>query len=75
MYVLTNEAHPQVQKIGFTTRSPMERVAELDTTKNPHPFVVSFALYHIPREKQSNVYMLLWRSIVYEVSVKSSNCR
>jgi hypothetical protein len=45
MYVLTNEAHPHLQKIAFTTRSPADRAAELDTTGSPHPFVVSFALY------------------------------
>lgn len=45
VYVLTNEAHPHLIKIGFTTRSPAERAVALDTTGTPHPFVVAFALY------------------------------
>ena len=45
VYVLTNEAHSHLQKIGFTTRSPAERATELDTTGSAHPFVVSFAIY------------------------------
>jgi len=46
IYILTNKAHPHLQKIGFTTRSPAERAAELDGTGSPHPFIVAFALYH-----------------------------
>lgn len=44
VYVLTNEAMPGLVKIGFTTRTPKERAAELSSSSGvPLPFVVAWA--------------------------------
>jgi T5orf172 domain-containing protein len=60
VYILTNEAHPHLQKIGFSTRSPAERAAELDRTGSAQPFVVAFALYHAdPRVAEQRLHAAL----------------
>lgn len=40
VYILTNEAMPDLIKIGYTSRTPEERADELYTTGVPHPFKV-----------------------------------
>jgi hypothetical protein len=45
IYVLSNEAMPGLVKIGLTTKTPMERAAQLFSTAVPVPFKVEFAIY------------------------------
>lgn len=42
VYVLSNPAIPGLLKIGFTTKVPTERVAELNTTGVPASFVLEY---------------------------------
>src|SRR5262245_9372951 len=53
LYAVKNEAMPGLLKIGFTTRTPEERVAELNSaTSTPVPFTVVF--YFACREPQKD---------------------
>lgn len=45
IYVMTNEAMPEVVKIGMTTKHPLHRANELYTTGVPMPFRVAFAMW------------------------------
>jgi T5orf172 domain len=45
VYVLSNEAHPEIQKIGFSTIAPQSRADELQSTGVPFKFVVEFKIY------------------------------
>ena len=46
VYVLSNKSMPGIYKIGYTGRSPVERLAEAntpDTWRPPTPYVIEFA--------------------------------
>jgi hypothetical protein len=45
VYVLSNKAHPEAQKIGFSTIAPETRADELQSTGIPFKFVVEFKVY------------------------------
>ena len=50
VYVLSNPAMPGILKIGFSTKDPIVRAAELEGTGVPAPFVVEYdALVFEPR--------------------------
>ncbi len=60
VYVLTNKAMPGLVKVGFSTRSPEDRAAELSTTGVPFPFVVVFsAEVGNPLEAEAAVHLAL----------------
>jgi len=42
VYIATNESFKNLQKIGFTSRNPSERISELDSTGVPTPFKISY---------------------------------
>jgi hypothetical protein len=42
VYIATNESFKNLQKIGFTSRNPTERMSELDSTGVPTPFKISY---------------------------------
>lgn len=42
VYILSNAGMPGLLKIGFTTKVPTERAAELNTTGVPSPFEVEY---------------------------------
>ena len=44
VYVISNKAMPGLFKVGFTTRSPEERAAELSGTGLPYPSMVEFSV-------------------------------
>lgn len=46
LYVIANPAMPRVCKVGFTTREPEERAAELHDTGSPQPYHV-VAKWHV----------------------------
>jgi T5orf172 domain len=62
VYVLINKAMPGLVKVGFSTRSPEERAAELSTTGVPFPFAVAFsAEVENPIEAEATVHSALAR--------------
>jgi hypothetical protein len=62
VYVLTNKAMPGLVKVGFSTRSPAERAAELSTTGVPFPFTVAFSAgVENPLEAEAAVHLALTR--------------
>lgn len=42
IYVLSNPAHPELVKVGFTCNPVKDRAAELSSTGVPQPFVIEF---------------------------------
>ena len=42
IYILSNAAHPDVRKIGYTANAVRDRAAELSSSGVPHPFEVEF---------------------------------
>jgi hypothetical protein len=42
VYIFSNASMPGLLKIGFSTKVPTERAAELNTTGVPSPFVVEY---------------------------------
>lgn len=51
VYVITNEAMADIVKVGFSTKDPSLRAAELSTTGVPHPYrVVYDVLVEEPRD-------------------------
>jgi hypothetical protein len=42
IYILSNAAHHDLLKIGFTCKPVKDRAAELSSTAVPHPFEVEF---------------------------------
>ena len=44
VYIATNESFANLQKIGFTSRNPSERMSELDSTGVPTPFKISYLI-------------------------------
>ena len=60
VYVFTNEAMPGLVKIGYTSKSPEKRAAELDTTGVPLPFIVEYGiLVEAPRPVEQTVHLHL----------------
>lgn len=45
VYVLSNEHIPNALKIGKTTKDPMQRASQLNSTGVPSAFVVEFAIW------------------------------
>lgn len=44
VYIISNKAMPDLVKVGFTTRSPEERAAELSGTSLPFPSVAEYSV-------------------------------
>jgi hypothetical protein len=61
VYVLSNPAFPGLLKIGFTTRSIEERIAELNcSTSVPAPFeVVGYYSCENPQKDERTVHLAL----------------
>ena len=54
---MTNQAMPELVKIGFSTKDPQMRAKELDSTGVPHPYQVVYdALVDNPRQVESSVH-------------------
>lgn len=51
VYIITNKAMPDLVKVGYSTKDPQLRAAELNHTGTPHPYLVQFdMLIENPRE-------------------------
>ena len=60
VYVITNRAMPGLVKVGFTTKDPLLRAAELGHTGSPHPYKVVYdVLVEAPRDLEQQVHALL----------------
>lgn len=57
VYVITNQAMPELVKVGFSTKDPALRAKELNHTGNPHPYLVEYeALVWEPRNIEARVH-------------------
>lgn len=60
VYIITNKSMPDLLKVGFSTKDPELRAAELHTTGVPHRFVVEYdALVNEPFEVEQKAHALL----------------
>lgn len=44
VYIITNRAMPDLVKVGFSTKDPELRAAELNNTGSPHPYTVEYEI-------------------------------
>lgn len=44
VYVITNKGLPNLVKVGFSSKDPRLRAAELDNTGSPHPYEVEYEI-------------------------------
>lgn len=60
VYIIENEAMPNILKIGFSTKDPTLRAKELAGTGSPHPFRVVFdVLVEEPRTVEQAAHAML----------------
>lgn len=60
MYIIKNDAMPDILKIGYSTKDPILRAKELAGTGSPHPYHVLFdVLVEEPRSVEQAVHVLL----------------
>lgn len=60
VYVITNKAMPGLVKVGYSTKDPTLRAAELDSTGMPHPYTVVYdVLVQEPRDVEQRVHRIL----------------
>lgn len=60
VYVITNKAMPGLVKVGYSTKDPQLRAAELGGTGSPYPYEVEFdILVYEPREVEKCVHRAL----------------
>lgn len=63
VYVLASKGSPALVKVGYSTKDPALRAAELDGTGVPYPYVVEYdALVENPRDIEQAAHRLLWES-------------
>jgi hypothetical protein len=57
VYIITNKAMPYIVKVGYSTKDPELRAAELNHTGSPHPYVVEYeVLVEGPRHVERKVH-------------------
>jgi hypothetical protein len=57
VYVLSNKAMPELVKIGYSTKDPILRIAELNSTGLPYSFDLEYdVLVEGPRDVESKVH-------------------
>jgi hypothetical protein len=57
VYIITNKAMPGLVKVGFSTKDPALRAADLNHSGAPHPFEVAFdILVEEPRDVEQKVH-------------------
>jgi hypothetical protein len=80
VYVITNEAMPGLVKIGYSTKDPALRAAELSHTGSPHPYSVAYdVLVNEPRTIETIAHAALaekregkeWFRCSIEIAVKT----
>jgi hypothetical protein len=69
LYCFSNESMPGLLKIGMTTRTPEERLAEANTTdtwRPPTPYKIEFAKFvNFSKFKEATVHRILYRERVH----------
>jgi len=62
VYIITNQAMPGLLKVGYSTKDPSLRAAELDHTGSPFPYVVAYdMLVTAPRSVEQRVHEIIKR--------------
>lgn len=60
VYIISNQAMPDLVKVGFSTKDPDLRASELNHTGSPHPYVVDYeVLVEQPRDVEQQVHRQL----------------
>ena len=60
VYVISNRGMPDIVKVGFSTKDPELRAAELNHTGSPHPYLVEYELLiDEPRDIEQRVHLEL----------------
>lgn len=60
VYIITTRSMPDLVKVGFSTKDPDLRAAELNNTGNPHPYKVEYeVLVNEPRNVEQIAHRLL----------------
>ena len=60
VYVISNPAMPNLVKVGFSTKDPELRAAELSHTGTPHRYIVEYeVLVAQPRELEHRIHRIL----------------
>lgn len=60
VYVISNNAMPDLVKVGFSSKDPDLRASELNHTGSPHPYVVDYeVLTEHPRDIEQQVHRKL----------------
>lgn len=60
-YVISNKARQDLVKVGFSTKAPELRAAELNHTGSPHPYVIEYEmLIENPNESEQKTHQLLF---------------
>lgn len=60
VYIISNQAMPDLIKIGFSTKDPALLASELNHTGSPHPYVVDYeVLIDHPRDIERKVHRKL----------------
>ena len=60
VYIITNSAMPDLVKVGYSTKDPDLRAAELGHTGSPHPYVVVYELLiRNPYEVEQRAHAIL----------------
>jgi hypothetical protein len=67
VYIITTKSMPHLVKVGFSTKDPELRAAELNNTGNPYPYEVVYdVLVNEPRDVEQIAHGLLKNKGVHE---------
>jgi hypothetical protein len=67
VYIITTKSMPDLVKVGFSTKDPDLRAAELNNTGNPHPYKVEYeVLVNEPRNVEQIAHRLLKNKDLHE---------
>ncbi len=57
VYIIINQAMPDLVKIGYSTKDPIMRAQELNNTGSPHPYIVAYdVLVHDPKKFEHQIH-------------------
>ena len=74
VYIITTKSMPNLVKVGFSTKDPELRAAELNNTGNPYPYEVAYdVLVNEPRNIEQVTHNILKNKGVHE-SKEWFNC-
>ena len=68
VYIITTKSMSDLVKIGFSTKDPQARAAELNHTGNPHPYRVEYdVLVDDPRKIEQTIHGVLKEKNLHEI--------